>query len=203
MGLEDFPLNVPEARRRESCDHQRQICELHSAADAPILISQGSCWLQEDGSSLAPKEKELQKSNGILMRVVGEPRHLISLVRTGKASSASMRCVLAGVLALGFVFVWSVLESVAMVVLMVPWAMITKAPMGNDPIAIVLTIVLSLPGLIAAAIAVVAPLLGAPLGLVGLFQRGNRLLGAVGVGLNILLMGVLVVTVIGVFAFAG
>jgi hypothetical protein len=113
---------------------------------------------------------------------------MLALVRAGKMAGASLRCLLASLLAFAFVFAWAAVLMIVLLVLGIPMAMMTDAAWA-DVLMQGLLLVLALPGLIAAVIIVLGTLLGAALGFAGLFRsQDNKLLGIGSMVLNLLLL---------------
>lgn len=129
-----------------------------------------------------------QPKRSIFALIAGIPRGLLDLVRAGKMAGASLRCLLASLIAFAFLFAWAAVLMIVLLVLGIPMAMMTDAPWA-DVVMQGLLMVLALPGLIAALIIVLGTLLGAALGFAGLFRsQDNKLLGIGSMVLNLLLL---------------
>src|SRR5512143_821718 len=125
---------------------------------------------------------------GVLRRFADQPRQIRSLARAGNASQASLRCVLAAAVSYAFIIAWSVIVTCLLVAAVIPWATTSLSNVQDRPTPYALLILILLPALLAALIVVVATLLGIGLGAVGIFQKGRRMLGAVGLLLNVLML---------------
>jgi len=131
------------------------------------------------------------------------PRELMSEVRAGAFSRASMRCLLAGVLAFGFLFAWAAVLMVVLLLLTVPMLAFSQTAWVNSLFEGVL-IVISLPGIGAGLIVLGASLGGSLLGFVGmLLNDGRRLIGFLGMLLNGGLLLFFLLIVLLAVAFAG
>jgi hypothetical protein len=135
-----------------------------------------------------PGVKSPQKTRSIFALIAGIPGGLLALVRAGKMAGASLRCLLASLLAFAFVFAWSSVLTIVLLVIGIPMAVMSDAAWVDAVFQGVL-IVLAVPGLIAALIIAAGTLLGAALGFAGLFRsQDNKLLGVGSMVLNLLLL---------------
>jgi hypothetical protein len=135
-----------------------------------------------------PMIKPPQKTRSVFELIAGLPGGLLALVRAGKMAGASVRCLLASLLAFAFLFAWGAVLMIVLLVLGVPMAVMSDAAWADVVFQGVL-IVLALPGLIAGLILVAGTLLGAALGFAGLFRsQDNKLLGVGSMVLNLLLL---------------
>jgi hypothetical protein len=135
-----------------------------------------------------PELKPPQKTRSIFELIAGIPRGMLALVRAGKMTGASLRCLLASLLAFVFVFAWAAVLMIGLLVLTVPMVVMREAAWADVAFQVVLFL-LVLPGLIAGLVIVLGTLLGAALGFAGLFRsQDNKLLGVGSMVLNLLLL---------------
>ena len=135
-----------------------------------------------------PEMRSPQPKRSIFALIAGIPRGLLDLVRAGKMAGASLRCLLASLVAFAFVFAWGAVLMIGLLVLTVPTVVMSDAG-GADVLFQVVLFVLVLPGLVAGLVIVVGTLLGAALGFAGLFRsQDNKLLGVGSMVLNLLLL---------------
>ena len=142
-----------------------------------------------DSTGLPRSEtKSPPQARSLFAQIAGIPGGMLALVRAGKMTGASLRCLLASLLAFAFVFAWGAVLMIVLLVLGIPMAMMSQQAWADLILQGVL-IILALPGLIAGLILVLGTLLGAALGFAGLFRsQDNKLLGVGSVVLNLLLL---------------
>jgi len=152
-------------------------------------------------SAAAPRTRRTLGS--LLRAALSWPGQMLTLARAGRASEASMRCLLAGGMGYGFAMLWSFATTACAMLVLVPFYALSGPLEGADWIGNVLYFVIMAPSVLAVALAVLAPLAGVLLGLVGIFQSRQRLIGGLGAVLNLGLLMVLAVTAIGIIGLAG
>jgi uncharacterized membrane protein (UPF0136 family) len=140
-----------------------------------MIGSQTSGNVQATAASVRPN---------VLARLAAFPRELAAEARAGAFSRASMRCLLAGVLAFGLLFAWAGVLMVVLLVLGIPMAILSQTAWVNSVLEGVL-IIISLPGIAAGVIVLAATLGGTFLGFLGMLRNeGRRLIGFLGMMLN-------------------
>lgn len=123
---------------------------------------------------------EVRVRRGLMGRLFALPRKVLSLAREGRLAQASLHCLLAALLALAVLSVWTLGFFLVLVGYKLHAFTLQGAEWGNLAIAVIL----GLPGLLAALVMLGGSLWGAGLGLLAVLRGQDAMIGSVGFVLN-------------------